>query len=102
MKAFDNLPLEKLGKVLLVDRLELTSSIYSGDHMFILKTEEEKKKPENPNIARLQQNLKPEWYHMYDQRAAGYSGAHVHSNKMQHIEPAEIRNVDFDRDLGTL
>ena len=66
LKAFDNISVEKLGRLILVDRLELTSSIYSGDHMFILKTEEEKKKPENPNIARLQQNLKPEWYHMYD------------------------------------
>ena len=38
LRAFDNIPVEKLGKLILVDRLELPSSIYSGDHMFILKT----------------------------------------------------------------
>ena len=56
--------------------------------MFILNTNEEKKRPQDAHSARLQQSLKPEWYQLPALKLA--------------IEPTEITNVEFDRDLGPL
>ena len=72
------------------DRPALSSSIYSGDHMFVLRSNEEKKRPEDEHLAKLKMSLNPEWYHLP-----------FATHKLQ-IDPAEITQVDFERDLGTL
>ena len=87
LKTFDNVPKEKLADQILEARPEQGSAVYSADHMFVLRTNEEAKLPENKHAARLLKNLKPEWYH-------------INGSKENEINPAEIINVDFDRDLG--
>ena len=82
------MPREKLAEQILLDRPEQISNIYSADHMFILKTNEERKRPPDQHSARLQQSLKPEWYQLPALKLA--------------IDPAEVTNVEFDRDLGPL
>ena len=89
LKTFDNVPKEKLAEQILADRPEQASNVYSADHMFELRTNEEEKLPDNKQVARLKKSLKPEWYQMAVPKDA-------------EIDPSEIINVDFDRDLGPM
>ena len=89
LRTFDNVPREKLAEQILADRPEQASNMYSADHMFELKTNEEEKLPENKQMARLMKSLKPEWYQLS-------------AVKDTEIDPSEIINVDFDRDLGPM
>ena len=89
LKTFDNVPKENLAEQILADRPEQASNVYSADHMFELRTNEEEKLPDNKQVARLKKSLKPEWYQLAVPKDA-------------EIDPSEIINVDFDRDLGPM
>ena len=89
LKTFDNVPKENLAEQILADRPEQASNVYSADHMFELRTNEEEKLPDNKQVARLKKSLKPEWYQLA-------------VPKDTEIDPSEIINVDFDRDLGPM
>lgn len=98
LKVFDNVERKELGSLILSARPETVSTYNSSDYMFTLRTEEEKinNRLEGDDArAKLHLSLHPEWYNFNIMSVFG-------KLEKLHIDPAEVLDIEFDRDLGSL